>query len=496
MQTTSTDMGVLGRIALGRRLSRFATVLSLMLAVLVANLTWIQVVQARSLSNHVANTRDLAEQARSDRGSIVTRDGMVLAESVPSGRSTFERDYPEGTFAAHVVGYHSLRYGRSGVEAAANDILAGTRAFETWADVVDAATGRPVAGSDVQLTIDSTVQRAAQRALRGKRGAVVVLDPRSGAVLASASSPSYDPGEVDEKWDDISSASEGAALLDRSRQALFPPGSTFKIVTLTGALGSGTATLDDTYPGPGTLEIGGAPVTNFEGGSYSSVSLLDATARSVNTVFAQVAVDLGARGLVEQANRFGFGSSTGYELPAKTSLMPDPAEMTTWETAWAGVGQPVGEHESPPGPQATVMQMALVAAGIANDGVVMRPYVLGGVLDGSGTRQLPTRTLPRRLTTATDAATAQQVTEAMVHTVKAGSGARAAVSGTTVAGKTGTAEVGKDQPTNAWFIAFAPAENPTVAMAIMLEGGGVGGRVAAPAAKPVLEAALAAQTEK
>lgn len=495
LQTTSTDLGVLGRVALGRRLTRTATIFSVMLAVLVANLTWIQVVQARSLANHAANTRNLAEQARSDRGSILTRDDVVLAESVPVGRSVYERQYPQGTMAAHTVGYYSLRYGRAGVEAAANDALSGTRSFETWGDVIDAATGRPVAGNDVRLTLDSRVQKAAEKALGKRHGACVVLDPRTGAVLASASTPGYDPADVDSKWETISSADEGAALLDRGRQALYPPGSTFKIVTLTGALAADTSDLDKTYPGPGSLEIGNAPVTNFEGGSYARISLLDATARSVNTVFAQVAVELGADRLVAQSERFGFNGDLAYELPARDSLMPDPAEMTTWETAWAGVGQPVGEHESPPGPQATVMQMALVAAGIANDGTVMRPYVVDTVLDAVGRPSLPATTIPRRLGVATDPATAEEVTTAMVRVVEAGSGARASVSGTKVAGKTGTAEVGKDRATNAWFIAFAPAENPTVAMAIMLEGGGVGGRVAAPAAKPVLEAALEAQQE-
>ncbi len=315
-------------------------------------------------------------------------------------------------------------------------------------------------------------------------------------MLAAASTPSYDPADVDEQWEQISSAAKGARLLDRGRQALYAPGSTFKIVTLTGALGSGTATLESTYRGPGTLEIGNAPVTNFEGGSYGRLDLKTATARSVNTVFAQLAVDMGAEQLVQQADRFGFDAELGYELPAKVSLMPDPAEMTTWETAWAGVGQPVGEHESPAGPQATVMQMALVSAGIANDGIVMRPFVIDRVLDPAGGASLTSRTLPRRLTTATDPATAEQVTQAMRNVVEAGSGARAKVAGYKVAGKTGTAEVGKGKPTNAWFIAFAPADKPTVALAIMIEGGGVGGRVAAPAAQPVLKAALRAQGGK
>jgi len=494
MITSASDLGTLGRIALGKRLTRVATVLSLMLAALIVNLTWIQVVQARSLANNPVNTRELARQARTDRGSILTRDNRELAVSVPSTGRTFRREYPQGSFASHTVGYYSLTYGRAGVEAAANDALAGTRTFRSFSDVIDAASGRPVEGDDVVLTLDSRVQKAAEDALGSRKGACVVLDPRSGAVLASASSPRYNPNEVDEQWDAISSASEGAALLDRSRQALFAPGSTFKVVTLTGALSAGVATTQTTYPGPGTLEIGNAPVTNFEGGAYKSLTVADATAKSVNTVYAQMAVELGPERLVEQADRFGFDARPPYELPAKASLMPDPAEMTTWETAWAGVGQPVGEHESPAGPQATVMQMALVAAGVANDGVVMRPFVIDHVANSATGDSSPVaRTLARPWKRATDAATAEEVTGVMVQVVERGSGVRARIPGVKVAGKTGTAEVGKGRTTNAWFIAFAPAENPTVALAIMLEGGGIGGRVAAPAAKPVLAAALKAQ---
>ncbi len=200
---------------------------------------------------------------------------------------------------------------------------------------------------------------------------------------------------------------------------------------------------------------------------------------------------MGPEALVKQADLFGFDRKYGYEIGAKTSLMPDPAEMTEWETAWAGVGQPVGEHDSPAGPQATVMQMALVSAGIANGGEVMQPFVVRSIRDNTGADVGKTR--PQLMTRATDPATAATVGEIMEQVVTGGSGTRAAINGVRVAGKTGTAEVGKGRPTNAWFIAFAPAEKPTVALAIMIEGGGVGGQVAAPAARPVLQAALAAQ---
>ena len=492
MQTTSTDLGVLGRLALGRRLTGATTAIALLMAALIGNLTWIQVVDARALANNPANTRNLAEEARQDRGRILTRDGVVLAESKQTARGIYQRVYPKHSLAAHTVGYYSTRYGRSGIEAAENDVLAGgKRDFSTWADAVDAAAGHTVPGNDVVLTLDSRVQRAAEAALAGRRGACVVIDPRGGAVLAAASNPGYDPAAVDAKWAQLNASSAGAPLLDRSRKALYPPGSTFKVVTLTGALGTGVAKPTDTYPGPGSLTIGGAPVTNFERGSYSSIDLTTATMKSVNTVYAQVAVKLGAPALVKQADLFGFEHDYGYEIGAKKSLMPDPAQMTTWETAWAGVGQPVGEHSSPAGPQATVMQMALVSAGIADGGVVMAPYVVGSIRNAAG--QTGGTTSPRVLSRATDAATAATVNGIMRKVVTGGSGVRARISGITVAGKTGTAEVGKGRPTNAWFIAFAPADNPTVALAIMIEGGGVGGQVAAPAARPVLLAALAAQ---
>ncbi len=498
MRTTSVDAGVLGRVALGRRLTAVASLVAVLLSALVVNLTWIQVVQARSLNNSPANSRPLAQAARNARGSIVTADGVVLAESRRTARRRFVRVYPEGPdgpMAAHVLGYYSQRYGIAGVEAAANDALTGTRSFRDWADVIDAAAGRPVEGDDVVLTIDSRVQRVAEQQLRGRPGAIVALDPRTGAVLASASSPGYSPARIDEDWGSLTSDSR-APLIDRTRQALFPPGSTFKVVTLTAAYGAGVATSQTTYPGPATIEIGNAPIRNFESNAYGRLELVTATAKSVNTVFAQLADDLGPNRLVEQAGRFGFGETPPLELPAKASLMPDPAEMTRWETAWAGVGQPVGEHRSPAGPQVTTLQMALVAAGIANGGEVMRPYLIDRIVDpAAGTASPLGVTRPRLWTRATDSVTAAQVAAAMREVVRRGSGTRAAVPGVAVAGKTGTAEIGKDAPTHAWFIGFAPYESPRVAVAVVLPYAGTGGRAAAPVASEVIAAALQARPE-
>ncbi len=485
---TVAQGGPLGRIALGRRLMRVGGLAAALMVTLVVNLTYVQVVRASALAAHPANTRGLAAEMRQERGAIITRDGVVLAESVAEG-DIFRRRYPRATTAAHVLGYHSARYGRAGVEAAANDVLAGRRDFATFSDALEAAAGIPVAGSDVRLTIDSRIQAAAEAALDGHRGACVVLDPRTGAVLGMASSPAYDPGAVDDQWASLSAAGGPAPLVNRAATSLYPPGSTFKVVTLAGALDAGIATPDTAYPGPASLTIGGAPVTNYGGSGYGQVDLRRATASSINTVFAQLAVELGAERLVETSRAFGFGEKSPLEIPAVASLMPVADEMTVWETAWAGVGQPVGEHASPPGPQVTATQMALVTAGIANGGVIMRPYAIDSVTDRAGV--VLSRTEPRPWRRAIAPATAADVTAIMEQVVTSGSGRRAAIPGVRVAGKTGTAEAGKSVETHAWFIAFAPAEAPRVAVAIVLENAGVGGTVAAPAARNVLESALA-----
>lgn len=481
--------GLLGRMALRHRLRSVGIMIVVLMVSLTANLTYIQAVEADQLAAHPANTRALAAELRQERGAIVSADNVVLAESVPSG-DVFARRYPQGTAAAHIIGYYSVRYGRAGVEAAANDALAGKSDFSSFADMIAAAAGAPVAGNDVRLTIDMRVQRVAEEALGGRKGAIVVLDPATGAVLAMASSPGYDPNAVDDQWEALSSDAAGAALVNRATMSLYPPGSTFKVVTLAAALASGTATPESTYTGPASMDIGGAPVTNYGGSSYGEVDLRKATESSINTVFGQLARDMGAEQLVGTSEAFGLNAAVPFDLPCATSLMPDPSEMTVWETAWAGVGQPVGEHESPPGPQVTPLQMALVAAAVGNGGVAMRPYVIDAVSDEAG--RIITATTPRPWRTAIDGDTAATVADIMVGVVERGSGTRARIQGVTVAGKTGTAEAGKSVDTHAWFVAFAPAEQPKVAVAVVLENSGVGGSVAAPAARTVLEAAIAA----
>jgi cell division protein FtsW (lipid II flippase)/cell division protein FtsI/penicillin-binding protein 2 len=487
---SSGKAGGLGRLSLARRLVGVSWLVSALTFVLIANLTWLQVADARALSTDPGNTRNLDAELRAERGSILTRDGVVLARSVKGADGFFARIYPAGSLAAHVTGYYSTRYGRAGVESSQNDALAGHRGYATFADVMDDALGRPVPGNDVVLTIDSRIQKAAEKALVGHRGAVVAIDPATGAVLALASSPTYTPATVEKDWSALS-ADGSAPLVDRAISSVYPPGSTFKIVTLTKVLSEGIATPSTVLPAPGVLQVGGGKVTNFEGAGYGTATLQQATRSSINTVFARLGVTLGAVRLVDQARAYGFDAPLPFELPAAASLMSAPESMTTWETAWAAVGQPVGAG-AVKGPVATAMQMALVAAGVANKGVVMSPYLVDHVTDAAGA---PTASAsPRVLTTATDPVTAATVRELMVGVVDAGSGMRARIAGVKIAGKTGTAEVGKGLAPDAWFIAFGPAakgSTPRIAVAIVLENAGLGGRVAAPAARSVLLTGLA-----
>ena len=500
MKSTGGGLSILGRVAIGKRMTVLAVFFSVLMLLLVGNLTWLQVLNARELNNHPLNTRNLVIEARNPRGAILTADGVVLANSMPvapeegSGRAvTYQRVYPEGTFAAHIIGYHSQQFGRAGIEAIANDALTGQRSFATWNDAFDAALGKPVPGNDVILTLESQVQRAAQDALGGERGAIVALDPRTGALLASASYPSYDPNTVNSDFEELRDA-DGAPLLDRARQSLTAPGSTFKVVSLAAAYEYEIATPNTVFPAPGSMDIGNAPVSNFERSDFASTDLQTAMARSINTVFGQLSVEIGSENLVRQSEEFGFNKRIPFDLSITNSLMPDPSLMTTWETAWAGIGQPVGEHDdSHPGPQSTVFQMAVVTAGIANDGVIMRPFVVDHIQSSTGQRSIMSQTRPSQWNRAVTRNTAQLVTDSMVQTVNTGTGGRAAIDGTQVAGKTGTAEVGRGRPSNAWFVGFAPAENPTVAVAVMIEGAGQGGRYAAPAARQVIEAALNVQ---
>ena len=484
----TAESGVLGRVALSNRLTLLISFFTVLFAVLVGNLTYVQVVKADDYRSMPNNNHTIARSAYVQRGSIISADGLTLAESVRQADGTYLRTYPSGSLAAHTVGYISTQYGTTGVETIMNDTLTGHADYSTWTHAMMSLAGVEVPGDSVVLTINSRIQQACEDALVGRTGAIVVLNPQTGAVLAKASSPTYSYDNISQI---IESGSSEGMLVDRSTQSLYPPGSTFKALTLAAALDSGTASLESPYDASAAIEIGGANVTNIHDREYGQISLREAFAVSANTVFGQLGAQVGAERLVSYSRAFGYGSQIGQDFRSTPSVMPVPGEMTEWETAWAACGQPVGEHESPAGPQSTVMQNAVIVAALANGGVAMSPYVVDHVLSPEGATI--TTTSPRTLGQPVSTRTAQQVREAMLQVVQSGTGQAAQVWGVDVAGKTGTAQI-SSTVSNSLFIGFAPYESPTLAISICIEGDESDNEgLAAALAAPIIETTLGVQ---
>ena len=484
------ESGLLGRVALANRLTRTVFLFTALFAVLIGNITYVQVIKASEYQDMPSNNHTINKARFIKRGSIITADGLTLAESIQQADGTYARSYPNGNLAAHVVGYYSQQYGTMGIENTQNDTLTGSKDYSSWQNALNSLAGISEPGNSVQLTIDSRIQRAAEQALAGRVGAIVALDPRSGAVLAWASAPTFDNTNIQAAIE-AANASGGAdtSMYDRATLALYTPGSTFKVLTLASALENGLATLDTIYDSPGRMEIGGADVVSIGERGHGKISLAKAFALSSNTVFGQVADGLGAEKLVATARAFGYGQQLGLDFTTAASVMPNPEEMTEWELAWAGAGQPVGQGHTP-GPQATVMQNALMAATIANNGIAMNPYVVSQILAPDGTVLKTTR--GHSLGQAVGGGTAEQVKQAMLDVVQNGTGSAAAIAGVKVAGKTGTAET-NNANANSTFVGFAPYDTPTVAIAVVIEQNAKGEESAAAVGGQVLRAALATQ---
>ncbi len=491
-----------------RQIRRFGAAMLLLFLVLFAQVNYIQVIAADRLADNPANaTRQLIAEYQVDRGSILARDGRtVLATSRKSpGDLRFERRYPQGSLYAGITGYYSFIFGRSELEQAYNDYLAGAAAELLPQTLADQVLGRPRRGATVITTIDPALQRAAVESLGSLPGAVVALDPRTGDVLALVANPSFDPNElsaqdprlVREAWDRLNTDRD-KPLLSRANDELFPPGSTFKLVTAAAALQNGFGP-ESLWDNPRELELPNTIETleNFGGehclGGASKVSLADALRVSCNVVFGQIGLALGADALAAQARAFGFAPTADSgnvpsDVAFQEGVFPDPLYFTDRVPAIALSA--IGQDNVAANP----LQMALVAAAIANGGVEMQPRLVTEIRDQSG-RVVKTFE-PKVFSRPISPENAALLTAMMVSVVEAGTGTAARIPGVQVAGKTGTAQHGEGLPPHAWFVSFAPADAPEVAVAvIVLDGGSLGsdatgGRLAAPIAKAVLEAAL------
>ena len=325
--------GVLGRVSLGKRLTGALIIFSVLFAILVANLTYVMIVQADEIKHMPSNNHVLLKESMNKRGNVETEDGVVLAKSEKQSDGSYERKYPQGSFCSHVIGYASDRYGTSGIESKCNDTLKGESNFASISDVFKSLMGKNEQGNDVILSINSEVQKAAEAALVGRRGACVVVDSSTGGVMACASSPTYNASDVDTMLASQANAGSDSVMYNRATQALYAPGSTFKIVSLANALKEDIVKEDEVFNSPSVLDIGGGKVTNYGKQGHGRITLARATEVSSNTVFAQIGERLGAEREVKDAQDFGFNEQINFDVSLAKSLMPVPAEMTLWETA-------------------------------------------------------------------------------------------------------------------------------------------------------------------
>jgi peptidoglycan glycosyltransferase len=482
-------------------ISRLAVFALVLLGALIVATTYWQAWAAPGLADRRENAIQRVAQFTVERGKILAADGKtVLAtnrERDVNGQTLYFRRYPQGPLAAHVVGYSTQLRSRAGLEQSMNDYLTGSNAnLSTLLDArVDKLLGRHVVGNDLVLTLDARAQRVALQALGRRCGSVVAIEPATGRVLVMASTPSYDPNLVEGRYNRIlrtrAECREPSPLLNRSTQGAFVPGSTFKIVTAGAALESGQYTMETRHDDPGYCIEYGRRVNNYDTSSpFGSVTLFQAIQYSINSYFCEIGKQLGPQPIVQEMKDFGFYAVPPVELPQdelrasglyKNGRLFEPEDSSEVDPGRLAFGQ--AEL------QVTPTQMAMVAAGVANRGILMEPFLVDRVLAPDG--GVVTRTKRRALGRTMSAANANDLAGAMEAVVSGGTGTAAAIPGVRVAGKTGTAETGTAGRNQTAFIAFAPVEAPRVAIAVMLEDQqGTGGSTAAPIAKQVMQALL------
>ncbi|MGY1811214.1 peptidoglycan D,D-transpeptidase FtsI family protein [Blastococcus sp. SYSU D00820] len=475
-------------------LRRVAISVLVLFTLLIVNVNYIQVVRSDELREDPGNTRVLAEEYDRERGSIVVGGDAVALSVETDDDLTYLRQYPQGPVYAPVTGSYSLVYGNTAIERAENEILAGSDARLFVRRLADLFTGRDPAGGDVVLTLDAGVQEAAMAALDGVTGAVVAMDPSTGAILGMASTPTYDPNLL--STHDPAAIRDYAAQLDamdrdpRLNRAIsdnYPPGSVFKVIVSAAALSDGY-TPDSVVPAPDVLTLPNTSTTleNFGGSACSSSgeqTLIDALTISCNTAFAQLGIDLGEDAVRDMAEAFGM-TGEGMEIP----LTVAGSSVGDIESD-AALGQSsIGQRDV----RMTPLQACMVAAAVANDGTLMQPYLVDQLRAPDLT--VLEQTDPEVFSEPVTPEVAGQLTEMMVSVVDEGSGRAARIPGIDVAGKTGTAQVAEGVPDHNWFVGFAPADDPQIAVAVFVaNGGGTGGDVSAPIARQVMQAYLEGQ---
>ena len=467
--------------------------------VLVGFTSWWSVFDAEALKEKNANKRPLLEQQQIPRGRILAADGTVIAKSVPKGKGSSKRHvrrYPEGSLYGHPIGYSFVRLGDSEFEQFHNEELIGEGS--EFSSIVDELLGERQEGNDIVTSIDAGAQRLALAELQEAGfGAVVAIEPDTGAVKVMASNAPFDPNRVPYEFSKLSTNEIERPLVNRATQGLYPPGSTFKVVTAAAGLDSGAITPESTINSPGTLEVEGTPLQNDFSEDFGAIAIDTALTNSVNTWFGQLGQELGNDTLFQYMERFGFNATPAIDLPEDEVEESGVWDIENGELLTAS--DPVDLARLAIGQErllATPLQMAMVAAGVANGGKLMKPQIWKRVVDPDGR---VTETMdPSVYSEAISEETAEQLTTAMEGVVSEGTGTNAAIPGVQVAGKTGTAETpgnlacgGGVDENQAWFIGFAPADDPQIAIAASVEcTEQFGNDVAAPIFSDVAEAIL------
>jgi penicillin-binding protein A len=491
---------------MNRQITKLAVASLVLLAALIVATTYWQTWASAGLAEKQDNAIQRVAQFRIKRGLIRAADGTVLATNVRrkvAGQTLYFRRYPTGGLFAQLVGYSTQVRSRAGLEQSENAYLTSSNANlgTVLNRTLDRLKGVTITGNDLILSVRTRIQRMAMQQLAGKCGAAVVMNPRTGKVYALASQPTYNPNLVEKHFGQIQRNASGAAcrpaapLLNRATAGLFTPGSTFKVVTASAALDSNRFTPESHFDDPGYCTEYGQRVSNAASAdgpaeAFGSVTLAQGLQHSINSVFCNVGKALGAGVVLEQSKKFGFYKDPPLEIPndeksasglynrGRLYFPSDPNKVDPGRLAF---GQ---ERLS-----VTPLQMAMVASAVANRGLLMEPQVLKRVVDSGGHTVVNVH--PQRLDRAMSNRTASELTDMMVAAVDAGTGTSAQISGIKVAGKTGTAETGTSGVNTTWFICFAPAYAPRVAVAVALENQhGFGGTTAAPIAKVLMQAVL------
>jgi peptidoglycan glycosyltransferase len=461
-----------------------------MFALLIGFTSRWTIFEASSLRANALNERGVLQQQRIHRGEILASNGKVLARSVRDSEGIYTRTYPTGAEFTHAVGYSYITLGQSGIELYRSAALNGQTGTSVQS-ILDELQGKKLQGDSVRTALSPAGQRAAIAGLGEHEGAVVAIQPKTGAVEVMASTPGYDANAlVSTKAYERLTHEEGSPLVNRATQFGYAPGSTFKVVTAVAAIDTGRFTPESTVDGRNEVPISGVPLKNDNNESFGQITLTEGLVHSVNTVYAQVAEQLGKRTMARYMSRFGFDRKPKLDYPADQMSASGeyrnnrliPPTSTYVDVGRMGIGQDKL--------QVTPLQMAEVASAVANRGVLMTPHLTSAIVEPDGS--VVERISPKVQSVVMKSSTAASVTKMMEAVVNEGTGTTAQIPGVRVAGKTGTAEtLGVSSINNVWFIAFAPAQNPTVAVAVTLKGvPGQGAQFAAPVAKQVMEALL------